>query len=105
RVNGHVREGRPATEIGRVADEVGADLIVVGEQGPRRGVTALLGSTAERVLFDARIPVLVARKTPDGPPRRILVAIDDSEMAQQVLGWARGLVERFDAKATVLNVV
>src|SRR5690606_4024763 len=77
-VRAHVQEGKPAMEIARLASEVGADLIVVGEQGPRRGVGALLGSTAERVLFDSPVPVLLARKVGDTPPRRIIVAIDAS---------------------------
>lgn len=101
----HIREGRPAPNIVRLAGEVEADLVVVGEQGPRRGITALLGSTAERVLFDSRVPVLLARKVPETPPRQLLVAIDDSEMARPVLAWAKELIRRFDATATVLNVV
>lgn len=102
---GHVREGKPAAEILQVAAEVGADLIVVGEQGPRRGVGALLGSTAERVLFDSPVPVLVARKVGDTPPLRLLAAVDASEAAARVLAWTRALLERFGGSATVLNVV
>jgi nucleotide-binding universal stress UspA family protein len=62
-------------EIARLAEAVGADLIIVGEQGPRRGVGALLGSTAERVLDNSRVPVLVARKVGETPPCRFLAAI------------------------------
>src|SRR5690606_31098682 len=91
----HLREGRPAPEILRLAGEVGADLIVVGEQGPRRGIGALLGSTAERVLFESRVPVLLARKLADAPPRRLLAAIDDSEMAVQVLASTAVILRRF----------
>lgn len=105
RVRTHIREGKPAAEIVRFAEEVGADLIVVGEQGPLRGVRTLLGSTAERVLHDARAPVLVTRKVPDAPPRRLLAAIDDSDIAGGVLAWTNTLLERTDATATVLNVV
>lgn len=105
RVGTHLREGKAETAIVRLAEEVDADLIVVGEQGTRRGVGALLGSTAERVLFDSRLPVLLARKVRDEPPRRLLVAVDDSAASRRVLDWTRALVERFGASATVLNVV
>jgi nucleotide-binding universal stress UspA family protein len=105
RVEIHVAEGKPATVITGFAEEIGADLVVVGEQGPTRGVAALLGSTAERVLIQSRIPVLVARKVADAPPRHLLVAIDPSEVAGQVLAWAGSLLARFDATATVVNVV
>jgi nucleotide-binding universal stress UspA family protein len=105
RVETHIREGKPATEILRLANETGADLIVVGEQGPVRGVGALLGSTAERVLFGSRVPVLVARKVGDAPPSRLLIGIDSSEVSGQLLAWTRALLARFDATAVLLNVV
>lgn len=104
-VTPHVQPGRPAPEILRLADEVDADLIVVGEQGPARGINALLGSTAERVLFESRIPVLVARKLGDSPPRSLLVAIDTSEASARVLEWTAALLERYDASAVLMNVV
>ena len=101
----HVEGGRPAPEILRLAREVEADVIVVGEQGPAHGMGALLGSTAERVLFDAQVPVLVARKVADSPPRTLLVAIDSSDASSRVLDWTAALLERFDARATLINVV
>lgn len=58
-----VGEGHAIHEgIVRVADSVGADLIVMGSHG-RRGLEKLvLGSVAQRVLSTARIPVLVVRQ-------------------------------------------
>jgi nucleotide-binding universal stress UspA family protein len=101
----HIASGKPAAEIVRVAVETNADLVVVGEQGPRHGLGVLLGSTAERILFDSPVPVLLARKVRDEPPRRILVALDSSEVATRVLDWAATLLRRFDADATVIHVV
>jgi nucleotide-binding universal stress UspA family protein len=69
----HARTGRAADAILALAAEVEADLIVVGTHG-RRGVDRLLvGSVAERVVREARCPVLVARgagyaaPAPDAP--------------------------------------
>lgn len=101
----HVEEGKPAATIVGFAQDIGADLVVVGEQGPTRGMAALLGSTAERVLLQSRVPVLVARKVDDTPPRRLLVAIDPSEVSARVLAWAGSLLARPDGTVTVLNVV
>ncbi|HEX6070448.1 MAG TPA: universal stress protein [Longimicrobiaceae bacterium] len=101
----HVSGGKPGQEILRLAEEVDADLIIVGEQGPRHGIAALLGSTAERVLLHSSTPVLLARKVADSPPRSLLVAIDTTDAADRVLDWAASLLERFDASATVMNVV
>jgi nucleotide-binding universal stress UspA family protein len=56
-----VEVGRPATEIVKFANEVGADLIVVASHG-RTGLNrALMGSVAEGVLREAACPVLVLR--------------------------------------------
>lgn len=61
--NVHVRIARhPAREICDVAQEVGADLIIVGNRG-RRGLERLVaGSVSEHVVRDARCEVMVARE-------------------------------------------
>lgn len=52
--------GRPEAEVHRVAEEEGADLIVVGSHG-RHGIQLLLGSTANGVLHGASCDVLAVR--------------------------------------------
>ncbi|HTM22059.1 MAG TPA: universal stress protein, partial [Kofleriaceae bacterium] len=67
----HARIGAPAREIVELAEEVEADIVVVGTHG-RHGINRLvLGSVAEHVVRDAHCPVLVARPRPDhfGPER------------------------------------
>ena len=62
-----LEKGDPATEITRVAEEIGADLIVMGTHG-RTGLTRLLmGSVAEQVVRKATCPVLTV-KTPFPAP-------------------------------------
>jgi len=61
RVIPHVLTGDPAREIVRMAEDVEADLIIVGTHG-RRGIRRLLiGSVAEHVTRLASCPVLVMR--------------------------------------------
>jgi nucleotide-binding universal stress UspA family protein len=57
----HLRRGYPHEEILAAVDDYGADLVVMGTQG-RTGVDRLLnlGSTAERVVRSAPVPVLTA---------------------------------------------
>jgi nucleotide-binding universal stress UspA family protein len=56
--------GKASDEIVRYADEIDADLIVMGSHG-RGGLTsALLGSTSRGVLHDTTRPVLVVREVP-----------------------------------------
>lgn len=61
RVDTVVRSGSPADEIVRAADEVEADLIVVGGRGKGAVGAILMGSVAHRVLHHALCPVLVTR--------------------------------------------
>jgi nucleotide-binding universal stress UspA family protein len=57
----HVRDGAPYSEILRRAEQVGADLIVMGTHG-RSGIAhLLLGSVAEKVVRSSLIPVLTVR--------------------------------------------
>lgn len=56
----YVEIGIPKREIVRLAEERGADLIVVGSHG-RHGLQLLLGSTANGVLHQAKCDVLAVR--------------------------------------------
>jgi nucleotide-binding universal stress UspA family protein len=51
--------GGPAPAIAKIADESGADLIVVGTRGQSAIVGVVLGSVAQRLLHLAHQPVLV----------------------------------------------
>ena len=62
----HLLFGRPDSEIQRLAEEIEADIIVVGSHG-RHGLALLLGSTANGVLHGARCDVLAVRVGPDVP--------------------------------------
>jgi len=54
-----LRDGVPWEEIKAVAEEVHADLIVIGTHGRRGLARALLGSVAENVIRTSNLPVLV----------------------------------------------
>lgn len=56
-----VRSGAPADQIIRTADELEADLIVIGGRGKGAVEAIVLGSVAYRVLHHAPCPVLVTR--------------------------------------------
>jgi nucleotide-binding universal stress UspA family protein len=58
KVDGIVRDGVAWEEINRVADEIDADLVVIGTHGRRGLARALLGSVAENVVRTSRRPVL-----------------------------------------------
>lgn len=58
----HVAVGRPADEILRIAHELAADLLVVGNHGVDSIAHVFVGSVAERVVRSASCPVVVVRQ-------------------------------------------
>lgn len=56
---GRLEKGKPWRVICEVADEVGAETIVIGARGLGRVESALLGSVSSAVVHHARHPVLV----------------------------------------------
>jgi universal stress protein A len=56
----HIVLGRPEVEIHALAEEINADLVVVGSHG-RYGLALLMGSTANGVLHGATCDVLAVR--------------------------------------------
>ena len=64
-IRGELRSGSPAEEICKLANEVGADLIVIGTHGRGLLGRALLGSVAQNVIRHATQPVLTVRGPQD----------------------------------------
>lgn len=62
-----VVRGRPAAEIIAVAEQVGADLVVMARQGVSGLRAAIMGSTTESVVRGASCPVLVLPPSADEP--------------------------------------
>ena len=58
----HARIGKPAAEIVDLAAEVGADLIFIGSHGKTGIQRFFLGSVSERVVREAKCPVMVVRQ-------------------------------------------
>lgn len=58
---GRVIEGRPAEDIMKLADEANMDIIVMGSIGKTGLEKFLLGSVAEKVVRNSKVPVLIVR--------------------------------------------
>jgi hypothetical protein len=64
------------------------DIIVLGKHGRRVIRDLLLGSTAEKIIRKANIPVLIVKLTPSGPYDRPVIALDLEDMARSMLELA-----------------
>jgi nucleotide-binding universal stress UspA family protein len=93
----HVRIGRPHDEILGLAEEVGADLIIVGSHDRGPIGRFLLGSVSEAVLRGAHCPVLIAR--PKGYRR-----VDLLKMVEVPHQKLRPLAHRYSYSSSIAQV-
>jgi nucleotide-binding universal stress UspA family protein len=76
-----VAHGRVATEITRLAAERGVDLIIVGAHGAHAVLSAMLGTTAQRLVQTAPCPVLVVKRMQPIAYKTVLLPTDFSPPA------------------------
>jgi nucleotide-binding universal stress UspA family protein len=106
--------GNPALEILALAARSRADLIVMSSRGASGERKMFFGSTAERVLRETTVPVLVTPPSGTGPAhlsefrktvRRILAPVDLSEASARQARMAKGIAEALDVPLLLLHVV
>lgn len=110
----HICRGRPSEEIVRVAEEIGADLIVMATHG-RSGLDRLvLGSTCEKLIRRSTVPVLAIKhpshdqidtKADAMAFKNVLCPCDFSDFSHLAVPYAAELCRQFGAKLTLAHVV
>lgn len=78
--------GSPAQLVLDSAENLSADLIVVGVRGRSRLSEVVLGSVSHRVLMHGSRPILIVRGTAR-KVQRVLVAIEDRDDAGRIVNW------------------
>jgi nucleotide-binding universal stress UspA family protein len=110
-VETEVREGEPWRELRAIAEELPADLVVMGTHGRSGFERFVLGSVTEKLLRLLPCPVLSVcheeGRTWEAPGlvRRILYATDLSDLSLEGLGFALGLARGERVELTLLHVV
>ena len=102
-VNAVLREGEPKDVVGKVADEVDADLVVMGSRG-LKGLNAILGNSVSQYVFQlsSRPMLLVYDLYAVKSIKRILVAIDKSDSAKASLDVAIDLARDVEGSEIIL---
>lgn len=103
RSRAEIRVGSPHDELVQLAVAIGADTIVVGRQDLSSSGWARVGATAQRVARKTSLPVLLVAGAQPRTPGQVVIAVDDSDMTDDVLRWGAFLAERFTAKVTVVH--
>lgn len=81
RIEPITRQGHAGRALVSEADDVDADMIVVGHRGKGR-MSMMLGSTANYVLHHTERPVVVIRGEEVSRPKRIVVGVDDHDLGE-----------------------
>lgn len=79
RIEPITHQGHAGRALVSQADDVDADMIVVGHRGKGR-MAMMLGSTANYVLHHTERPVVVIRGERAAPPKRVVVGVDDHDL-------------------------
>jgi nucleotide-binding universal stress UspA family protein len=105
-VDVRVGEGEPAAVIVDTAEEIGADMIVMGTRG-RSGIERFwLGSVAEAVVRNARVPVLVVPRLSTGSKSaKVVCVVRNSEISRTALNRSAMLAGALAAELVVVNVL
>jgi nucleotide-binding universal stress UspA family protein len=104
--------GSATTDILDTAARLSSDLIVLGTHGHSGFEHMILGSVTEKVLRKASCPVLtvppLARETPGAAQdifKRIVCAIDFSDVSLKALEYALALAKEADAELALVHVI
>ena len=103
-----VRQGKPAETIVKVAMEEKCDLILMTTRGGSKVKRWAIGGVTEQVLRMSPIPVLPiqsrTRPAKNNRVRRVIVPVDGSELAEEVVPWATALARLMKARLVFLHV-
>lgn len=112
KVSAHVLEGPIAETLQEHALGEGSDLIVMTTHGRGPASRFWLGSVADRLVHRVPMPLLLIRTREEAPPPvsepgvgNVLVALDGTPTAEQILQPAGVLAKLMGASCTLLRVV
>lgn len=105
KVNDYVDFNRPFEGIADYAAEKGADLIVMGSHGTGKMNGFFVGSNTEKVVRNAKIPVLVIKKfVPGFNPKRIVYASSFKEQCHKCFNKLLNFAHLYDPDIYLLRV-
>lgn len=100
-----VTSGRIREEVVRIADEIDADIIILGTHGVSGLREFFMGSNAFRIVSEAACPVLSVQDSGKGVGfSNIVVPIDNSFHSREKLGIAVRMANAYDAEIHVCGL-
>lgn len=82
----HCREGNIVTQILETAENISADLLIIGSSGEDFVFTELfIGSTTKNIVRNSHLPVLVVKNNIPLNPKRVLIPTDLSQNSKTTI--------------------
>ncbi|MBN1535575.1 MAG: universal stress protein [Anaerolineales bacterium] len=108
-VNCAIRSESPAEATLKLVDEMGVDMVVVTTRGSSGEKNWLREGLSSKLVHLLDIPILLVQVFESGAPEaphigRILVALDGSAFAEQLLPYARLFAKQFDCELMLICV-
>jgi nucleotide-binding universal stress UspA family protein len=104
-VESHIVRGKPYGVINQKADELGADLLIMGTKGESSIKRILYGNVTSDVILDAQTPIMTIPINSKKPYLdRFLFATDFRSKDMEALESTVMLAKAFDAEVHVLHV-
>jgi nucleotide-binding universal stress UspA family protein len=98
------QEGSIFDLIHEVADDIGANMILLGTHG-KKGMQHLLGSYAMKVITKSKIPTLVVQKKPYSGYKNILLPVNSFTEPRQKVGIAISVSKMFGSTIHIFKEV
>lgn len=106
KVNAEIKDGSISKEIVQTAEEVEADMIVMGTHGVSGFEEFFLGSNAYRVVTSSSVPVFtIQQDSTKTAYEKILLPIDNSQHSRDKVAEAAFFAQAFGAKIYIAALV
>ncbi len=98
-----VRVGSIFTSIGEIADEIEADLVIMGTHGIK-GMQKLTGSWALKVIVSSHVPFIVVQDAPHNQKfENIVFPVDFQKETKEKLNWVNYLSKYYKFKINIFK--
>ncbi len=99
-----VIRGGPGAALGTAAQDLGADLLILGPHRQQTLKDVFFGTTAERTMRTSTAPILTAKGVPNGSYKHVLLAIDMSDCSSYAIAVFNGLGIGRNAAISLVHV-
>lgn len=100
-----IKEGTASITVARIADELKANLIVMGTQGASGIKKALIGSTTVNTIKESKVPMLVVPERSDVTKlKKVTLALEFANHEEEFIDWIVVMSEKWGLGLEFLHV-